>query len=341
MEEASIVVLGPHASAAFPQELSPFINPDLTPRRQLDFSDWLTGYLGRFWADASDDVIFVENPHSRVVLDPNRTPSEQPMASLRTCFQRLREAGPSASLAGVDFIRPVTFSGWPVLMEPRTAKEWLALEKAWTGAASLGAKEYLRLSAHVVESCARRCASDGRRLIVFSLHDTMNFKMGADGAINLARSAADCLPHWVNLGNLGQPDGSAWPGSTLSIEQDAACQIATAFGTALTAIEPGHAPAVTLNVPYKGARETQVFGALLAQARLPRGSGAMQIEFRRESLLGTQACEVLQTAGDGWPIPNLGRLRMIAQSLARHVGASTAVDRTDPRHHSAPAADDT
>lgn len=322
IDDASIVVLGPHASAAFPQELKPFINPDLTLRRQLDYSDWLTGYLGRCWAEASDQVIFIENPHSRVVLDPNRAPSECPMETLKLCFQRLRDVGPNAPLGGVDFIRPVTFGGWPVLLEPKSAQGWQALEKAWSSAAALGAMEYLRLSAQIVEACARRCASVQRRLVVFSLHDTMNHKMGPDGAINIERPVADRLPFWVNLGNLGDPDGGALPDSALSMDTGAARQMASTFLKALTAIEPGAAPEVTLNQPYKGARETQVFGASLAQAGLPSGSGAIQIEFRRESLLGTDATALLMSAGSDWPPIDVVRLQSIAKSLARHLTVS-------------------
>lgn len=319
IKDACIVVLGPHASAAFPHELKPFVNPDLTPRRQLDFSDWLTGHLGRYWAEASDHVLFVENPHSRVVLDPNRAPSEQPMEALKTCFQRLREAGPNADLQGVDSIRPVTFSGWPVLLEPESEQGWMALKEAWSSAAPLGAMEYLRLSTQIVDACVRRCTDVQRRLVVFSLHDTMNHKMGPDGAIDIERATADRLPSWVNLGNLGNLDGEALQESALSMDAQAARQMASAFSKALTAIEPGSAPAVTLNQPYKGARETQVFGARLALAGLPHGSGAMQIEFRRESLLGSEASDLLMSPGVDWPPIDGERLQRIAASLARHV----------------------
>lgn len=319
IDDASIVVLGPHSSAAFPYELKPFVNPDLTLRRQLDFSDWLTGLLGRHWAEASDQVLFIENPHSRLVLDPNRAPSDHPMETLKACFHRIREEGPNAALGGVDFIRPVTFSGWPVLLEPESDQGWKALKEAWSSAASLGAMEYLRLSAQIVDACARRCADGQRRLVVFSLHDTMNHKMGTDGAINIERAAADRLPSWVNLGNLGDLDGEALPDSAVSMDAQSARQMASAFSKALTAIEPGSAPAVTLNQPYKGARETQVFGARLALAGLPHGSGAMQIEFRRESLLGSEASDQLMSPGVDWPPIDEGRLQRIANSLARHV----------------------
>ena len=46
------IVFGPHASAAFPAELEDFIAPTLTHRKQHDFSDVITGPVGRAWAAA-------------------------------------------------------------------------------------------------------------------------------------------------------------------------------------------------------------------------------------------------------------------------------------------------
>ena len=68
------IVLGPHAGARLPAELQPFVDPALTRRKQYDYSDAITSPLGRAWAAADPAVIFVECPHSRVVLDPNRAP---------------------------------------------------------------------------------------------------------------------------------------------------------------------------------------------------------------------------------------------------------------------------
>ena len=122
---ADTVVLGPHAGARFPAELQPFVDPALTRRKQYDYSDAITSPLGRAWAAADPAVIFVECPHSRVVLDPNRAPPADAMSSLREFFRRLERlrADESVSFAGIDAIRPITFSGETVLMPPRMSME--------------------------------------------------------------------------------------------------------------------------------------------------------------------------------------------------------------------------
>ena len=40
------IVLGPHASARFPAELQPFVDAELTRRKQYDYSDVITSSLG-------------------------------------------------------------------------------------------------------------------------------------------------------------------------------------------------------------------------------------------------------------------------------------------------------
>ena len=120
---ADTVVLGPHAGARFPAELQPFVDLALTRRKQYDYSDAITSPLGRAWAAADPAVLFIECPHSRVVLDPNRAPPADAMDGLREFFRRLERlrAGESVSFAGIDAIRPITFSGETVLMPPATA----------------------------------------------------------------------------------------------------------------------------------------------------------------------------------------------------------------------------
>jgi hypothetical protein len=115
------IVLGPHASAAFPDEIQPFISPTLTLRKQHDFSDVITAATGRAWAAADPRVVFVETPHSRVVLDANRTHAADIGPALRECFARLkrqRAGEDGVTFKGVDCVRPVTFSGEDVLIEP-------------------------------------------------------------------------------------------------------------------------------------------------------------------------------------------------------------------------------
>lgn len=302
------VVLGPHASAAFPAELRPFIAPGLTRRKQFDFSDVLTSALGRAWAAADPSLVFIENPHSRLVMDPNRAPPEQPLQQLREFWTRLarQRAGESGvSFAGVDAIRPITFSGEDVLLEPADEAGWAALAAALSRSHALGPQAY----ASAVESVMATVLGSGpqRGLLVISLHDTMNTQMRADGAIVVERPAADRLPAWVNLGNRGDENGE---GEGVSLPAPALRRLAADWAGALDA-----APAeISLNVPYKGAHETLRWGqALAGQAH----SGAVQAEFRREALLGPQATIHLQQPGTDWPQGLEPRLADIARKLAR------------------------
>lgn len=126
------IVLGPHASVAFPSELRPFVNLELTQRKQCDFSDVLTSTLGRLWAQCDAHTVFIENPHARLAGDANRAPPLDPMAELREFFARLarQKNGDKVAFAGIDAIRPITFSGEPVLLEPQGESEWAQLSQA-------------------------------------------------------------------------------------------------------------------------------------------------------------------------------------------------------------------
>lgn len=302
------VVLGPHASAAFPAELKPFIAPGLTLRKQFDYSDVLTSALGRAWAAADPSVVFVENPHSRLVLDPNRAPPAQPLQDLRTFWQRLarqRAGEAGVSFAGIDAIRPITFSGEDVLLEPADEAGWAALAAALSRSQALGPQAYGAAVESVIEQV--RASGPARGLLVVSLHDTMNTKMRADGAIAVERPPADRLPAWVNLGNRGDANGE---GSEVSLPAPALRRLALAWADALDAM-PGE---ITLNVPYKGAHETLRWGQALAGQ--PH-SGAVQAEFLREALLGPAAVANLQQPGTDWPQGLDARLAGIARKLAQ------------------------
>ena len=123
------VVFGPHASAGFPAELRPHVDPALTRRKQHDYSDVITAAIGRAWVAADPHVAYVENPHSRLVLDPNRAPVENAGPGLRRFFAALarQRAGEKVSFAGIDTVRPITFAGEPVLREPTSEADWTSL----------------------------------------------------------------------------------------------------------------------------------------------------------------------------------------------------------------------
>ena len=114
------IVLGPHASARFTAELQPFVDAALTRRKRFDYSDVITGSLGRAWAAADPGVVFVENPHSRLALNTNRAPPVDVMSGLREFFARLerQRAGEIVSFGGIDAVRPITFSGGTVPRPP-------------------------------------------------------------------------------------------------------------------------------------------------------------------------------------------------------------------------------
>ena len=86
------IVLGPHASMAFPEEIRPFVSPELTRRLQGDYSDVATMAVGCAWAACDPNVVFISCPHSRAVLDTNRSHSADPEPDLRRCFALVAQA---------------------------------------------------------------------------------------------------------------------------------------------------------------------------------------------------------------------------------------------------------
>ncbi len=136
LADIDLVVTGPHASAAFPAEMQPFVDVRLTKRLQYDFTDVSTSPVARRWAEIDPHVLYVEDPHPRAVRDANRPRPDDLAAVLREAFDRLDEDAPTTrpSLAGVDAVRPVTFGYLPVYTKPRTDTEWNEFGAALTTA---------------------------------------------------------------------------------------------------------------------------------------------------------------------------------------------------------------
>lgn len=311
------VVLGPHASAAFPAELMPFVHPDLTRRKQGDFSDVLTGTLGRLWAQTDAHTVFVENPHARLALDANRAPPADPVADLREYFARLarQERGEQVAFAGIDAIRPVTFSGEPVLLEPQSEAAWQALAQALQRSMAQGIAPYRAACAKVVSTVL--AANPARAVRVISLHDTMNTKMHPSGAIVVERPAAEQLPWVANLGNRGDSAGEPMdPADPVTMGGATLREMALHWARALDIPPERQASALSLNHPYKGAYETVHFGRQL-RAHPGPGSGVVQVEFRREVLMGPDELARLKRPGTDWPAPNQQVLTRLAEALAR------------------------
>lgn len=310
------IVLGPHASAAFPEELRPFVAPGLTRRKQCDFSDIATFGLGRAWADADPHVVFVHNPVSRLVLDPNRARPADPIGSLREFYARLRRQrkGEQVVFAGVDAVRPVTFSGEDVLLEPTSSEGWASLADALGSVIGRAVDRYRATCDQVVDTVlAHRPPRAALRVI--SLHDTMNTQMRRDGALVVERPAADRLPTWVNFGNRGDARGEAEGDTPLTINGPELRRLATAWADALGLDQAGRRAGIWLNRPYKGAFETVHYGARLRSLGHPR-VGAVQVEFLRESLLGSAATSRLHAPGDDWPHVDEDHCRRLAAALA-------------------------
>jgi hypothetical protein len=129
-----------------PEELMPHVDSRPTRRKQYDFSDVTTSSIGRRWAEIDEHVLYIENPHPRLVLDPNRPPPYDLEADLRKSFRRLRIAGSarSADLVGIDAVRPVTFAFEPVLPEPRSTTEWRELVRVLQTCAANGPNIYVK-----------------------------------------------------------------------------------------------------------------------------------------------------------------------------------------------------
>jgi N-formylglutamate amidohydrolase len=311
------IVLGPHASAAFPSELKPFVNPELTQRKQCDFSDVLTSTLGRLWAQVDPHTVFVENPHARLAGDANRAPPLDPIADLREFFARLarQSQGIKLSFAGVDAIRPITFSGEPVLQEPRDEAEWAQLALAMQRCMAQGVTPYRAACQRVVDTVL--AAGAQRAVRVISLHDTMNTKIHPSGAIVVARPAADRLPAVVNLGNRGDAQGeSTDPADPVTIGGAQLRRLAAAWAQALNIAPEHRASSLTLNQPYKGAYETVFFGHQM-RPHQRRGSGVIQVEFLREFLMGPTELAALHSPGSHWPAANQQVLGSLAMALAQ------------------------
>ena len=94
LADIDLIITGPHASAAFPAELQPFVDVRLTRRLQYDFTDISTSPVTRRWAELDPHVLYIEDPHPRAVRDANRARPDDLIIGLREAFERLESAGP-------------------------------------------------------------------------------------------------------------------------------------------------------------------------------------------------------------------------------------------------------
>jgi hypothetical protein len=351
LADIDVIVTGPHASAAFPEELRPYVDTRLSRRLQYDFSDFSTHPVAECWAALDLHVLYVHDPHPRAVRDANRARPADLGATIREAFDRLAaEPEGRPSLAGVDAIRPVTFGYLPVLRRPQTDAEWTELGNVFGAVCAQGVDEYERvrddLIERVVEAKVRRLGNlDPTRLTVrqrniatslhvLSIHDTMNHTARPDGAVCLGRPPADQLPSVVSLSNRGDADGEARvlgadglrdAIDVPTMEPALLRSVGNAYRTAFDAHAPGD---VAYNRPYLGGYETQLAGPRLRTLQpqtLVRNDddrparslrlGAWQNEFLREFLLGPEATAHLKEPGGDWPEVPAERVQWLAERL--------------------------
>lgn len=319
---ADLLVCTPHSGSLIPAELAGFLAPGLTRRLQFDFTDVATRAVARRWAQIDRRIVAVENPHPRLVRDPNRPAPADLSATLREAFARVREAGPGTrvDLSGVDAVRPVMFNFLPLLSEPADAAEWAHLVATFQAVAERGLGVYERtrdaLAERILQAKLAQAAETGKPGFFFTLsfHDTMNRVTRRDGAIAIERAPADRLPNVVALSNRGDHDGEPRGGELVTMAPELLRTLADAHRKGFAVADPGD---VALNQPYLGGYEVTTFGAMFRDLSGPEGAarspgaadaagvrlGAVQAEFLREFLLGEQVAAELQKPGVDWPEP--------------------------------------
>jgi hypothetical protein len=328
LDEADVLVSTPHAGSAMPAELAPFITPDYTRRLQFDFTDMSTGPICRRWAQLDPRIVYVENPHPRLVRDPNRPRPDDPGETLREAFARVRAAGGPGNkvdLTGVDAIRPVTFGFRPLLVEPTDDAEMQRLIAAFADAASRGLEVYehtrLDLLKRMVDRAfARSEAGQGpQHLVTLSFHDTMNRTARPDGAVADLRAEADLLPDVVALSNRGDHNGDVRPADPVTMDPERIRVLAAAHREGFAVADPDD---VLLNQPYLGSQEIRSAGEWFEQLRPETDAAritldAVQAEFLREFLMGDAAARHIMEPGVDWPDTDEAHVDVVARACMR------------------------
>lgn len=318
---ADVLVSCPHSGAAIPGELAPFLAPEFTRRLQHDYTDCATSAIVRRWAEIDPSIVYVENPHPRLVRDPNRARPDDLAATLTEALHRVKEAGPFArvDLTGVDAIRPVTFSFFPMLAVPETDAGVQELVEAFVAAGEHGVDVYQRTREELIERFAARtlAAVGPRAFTTLSFHDTMNTTTTREGAVDVERHRKDRLPDVVALSNRGDHNGDLRAEDpVVTMDPSRIRLLADAFRAGF---EVAKADDVALNQPYLGSQEIISAGARFDQLR-PQAEAAgvtldaLQAEFLRELLLGAANTAHIQQPGTDWPEPDPVHVDRIARS---------------------------
>lgn len=324
LASAEVLVSCPHSGAAIPGELRRFLVPEFTRRLQHDYTDCSTAPIVRRWAEIDPSIIYVENPHPRLVRDPNRARPADLAGGLTEALRRVREAGPfqRVDLTGVDAIRPVTFSFFPMLVVPEDDDGVAELVAAFVDAGSRGVDVYQQTRESLQERLISQALAGGSpsgSLTALSFHDTMNHTTTRDGAVNVERDPKDRLPAVVALSNRGTATGEARAeDQPVTMEPERIRLLAKAHREAFAVAE---ASDVQLNQPYLGSQEIISSGARFAEcADSASAAGvhldAVQAEFLRELLLGAANAAHISKPGTDWPEPEAAHVNALAEQCA-------------------------
>lgn len=322
LRDADLLVSCPHAGAAIPEELAEFLSPALTRRLQYDFTDVATAAVVRRWASQDPRVVAVINPHPRLVRDPNRARPADVAADLTAAIERVRAAGPwqRVDLTGVDAIRPVTFSFFPIIEVPDTGAGLHRLVETFVEVAERGLGVYERTRDELTERMVAERLRTGGALTRLSFHDTMNTTTTKDGAVDVPRAEKDRLPNIVALSNRGDARGEERdPADPPTMAPERLRALAEAHRIGFDAAQPGD---VALNQPYLGSQEILAAGArfrTLADEAAAAGAvlDAVQAEFLREFLLGDAATAQLHRPGTDWITEDPAHVDRIATACRR------------------------
>lgn len=322
ISDADLLVTAPHSTAAIPEELVEFLSPGLTPRLQHDFSDVATAAVVKRWAEIDPRVVAVINPHPRLVRDANRAKPVDMRADLQRAIERVRRASPgdTVDLTGVDAIRPVTYSSFPILELPETEAGLDRLVDAFSRVAAQGLEVYEAMRQELTELFLAKGLAQAGSFTRLSFHDSMHTTMRADGALNLDPAAHVDMPAVATLSNYGDTTGE--PRSLtdrITMDPVDLRRLADAHRTEFEIAEP---EAISLNDPYRGSHEILDVAARFARvageaAPADLTLGAVQVEFSREYLIGPEAVDQLIEPGESWIDEDHERVEIIAYACKR------------------------
>lgn len=306
--EADLLVTCPHAGAEIPAELAPWLAPGLSKRLQFDVADVSTRAVARRWAEIDPSIVYLENPHPRLVRDPDRPRPEDPADELRRAMAQAHTADDPVDLGGIEFLRV-----------PDTDADLDELVQTLLTVAERGMDVYQRARTELVRRLlATRPASPNLPITTMSLHDTMNHLARRDGSVAVERAVADRLPDVMTLSNRGDVAGnprSADPAVTMDPERLRVLADSFRAGFRVSSHDE-----VALNRPQLGGDEIisaarKFSGIEIGDRRAVLDS--VHAEFRREYLLGEEATAELGRPGTDWPETDEDRVTTVAKRLRK------------------------